>query len=515
MQMSDAIRGTLFMPMTWRDRVGAGLRWPAVLAAGLMLALVLATIGAGIVVSRAQTTRQILAGLHARAISSAGFVSTFVSQQAEREIQTSRHLLAGRSASGSVFDIVVSSFGSQAAVLLDGRGRLLQVAPADHAILGTEIATRYAHLTEAERGRISVSGVVPSAVGRRSVVAIAVPYQSVAGRRVLSLAYPVSHSTLSALVAHATALKPREVLLVDGHDRVIAGNTEGSAKAPSQTDPGLAAAVERHSEEDARLDHAPARFVAVPVAGTDWHLIIVVGDAGLFAAIKGSAQWLPWVVFAVLAALALLTLGLFVRSQRATRRLAALSAELADAARTDAVTGLLNRRGLEERLTQLGAFGTRHETPLSALVIDVDDFKQFNDTYGHQTGDLVLALLAAQMRTVFRLSDIYGRWGGDEFLALLPGTEADGARAVAGRLYDSVAAAAALPGVERRVTLTIGVATVTGGHPEDLIRQADAALYLAKRAGRRQVRHMDDLEPSEGVASDVEDVVLDRQGAAR
>jgi diguanylate cyclase (GGDEF)-like protein len=193
----------------------------------------------------------------------------------------------------------------------------------------------------------------------------------------------------------------------------------------------------------------------------------------------------------------------------------ALSAELAETARTDAVTGLLNRRGLEERLAQLGAYGTRHETSLSALVIDVDDFKQFNDTYGHHTGDQVLALLAAQMRTVFRLSDIYGRWGGDEFLALLPGTEADGARAVARRLYDCVAAAAVLPGVERPVTLTIGVATVTGGDPAELIRQADAALYLAKRAGRRQVRHMDDPQPSEGVAAEAEDEILDPQGAAR
>jgi hypothetical protein len=309
------------MPMTLRERTHRGLHWPAALAAGVLLALVLATIAAGIVFSRAQTTRQILASLHARAASSAGFVSTFVSQQAAREIQTGRHVLAGHAASGSVFKIVVSSFGSQAAVLLDSRGRLLQVAPADHQILGTEIASRYAHLTGAEQGRVSVSGVVPSAVGGRSVVAIAVPYQSVAGRRVLSLAYPVSHSTLSALVAHATALKPRQVLLIDGHYRVIAGSAVGSAKTLSQADPGLAEAVAGHSAGDAQLNHAPARFVAVPVAGTDWHLIIVVGNAGLFAAIQGSAQWLPWVVFAVLAALALLTLGLFTRGQRATRAL--------------------------------------------------------------------------------------------------------------------------------------------------------------------------------------------------
>jgi hypothetical protein len=104
------------MPMTLRERTHAGPRWPAALAAGLMLALVLATIGAGIVFSHAQTTRQILTSLHARAASSAGFVSTYVSQQADREIQTSRQLLAGHSASESVFKVVVSSFGSEAAL---------------------------------------------------------------------------------------------------------------------------------------------------------------------------------------------------------------------------------------------------------------------------------------------------------------------------------------------------------------------------------------------------------------
>src|SRR5581483_11228789 len=124
--------------------------------------------------------------------SSAAFISTFLLQQAARERQDASAMLAGPRVAEARFRLVVDAFGSGAAVLLDGGGRLLDVIPADPALRGRPIAARYAHLRAAERGRVAVSGVVASAARGRPVIAIAVPFATPRGRRVFSAAYPVA-----------------------------------------------------------------------------------------------------------------------------------------------------------------------------------------------------------------------------------------------------------------------------------------------------------------------------------
>jgi diguanylate cyclase (GGDEF)-like protein len=456
------------------------------LLAALGLAVVLGTIAVGITASRRQAEHQILTNLQARVTSSAGFVSTFLSDQAGRERQTARRLLGARQTSRSRFDVIISSFGSSAAVLLDRSGRLLQVAPRDPAILGSDIAPRYAHLRAAEAGHTAVSGVVPSAVNGQPIVAIAVPYPTAAGRRVLSLAYPVARSVLAALVKHATAFTPHRVVLIDSTAKIIAGNPALPGSTLNQADPSLAAAIARHPQGRVQIGGAETRYVIAPVAGTSWHLIIAVPDSTLFASIDGSARWLPWIVFSVLGTFGLLALALFARSLTTTRRLAVVSEQLARAARTDTVTGLLNRRALEERLAQAVAHARRHGEPLSALMIDLDHFKQFNDDHGHDTGDQILRLVADSMRAVFRGSDMFGRWGGDEFLALLPATDQAGAHHVSRRLREHAHAIDPLPAdVTRSITLSVGAATTTGATPDDLLRRADIALYQVKTARPR------------------------------
>ena len=93
-------------------------------------------------------------------------------------------------------------------------------------------------------------------------------------------------------------------------------------------------------------------------------------------------------------------------------------------ARTDALTGLPNRRALDEDLTRRLAEWRRHGRPLSVMMIDIDHFKKFNDTYGHQVGDAVLQQVAALLRKTMRESDFVGRFGGEEMAVVLPGTEA-------------------------------------------------------------------------------------------
>jgi diguanylate cyclase (GGDEF)-like protein len=212
----------------------------------------------------------------------------------------------------------------------------------------------------------------------------------------------------------------------------------------------------------------------------------------LFVSINGWAIWLPWIVFAVIAALASAVLVLFSRSLAAHGRLETLSSELARAVHTDALTGLANRRSLRGRLPQAWAYANRHREPISALMIDCDDFKQINDSYGHNTGDELLRAIAECMRTVFRASDIFGRWGGDEFLAVLPGTDLSGARAAGERLNKEVEALdMSRHGPCEQMTLSVGCASVSGVSTEALIVEADKALYRAKRQGHGHVAALD------------------------
>ncbi|WP_295855035.1 diguanylate cyclase [uncultured Xylophilus sp.] len=171
-----------------------------------------------------------------------------------------------------------------------------------------------------------------------------------------------------------------------------------------------------------------------------------------------------------------------------TRELVAANAELDRQARSDPLTGLLNRRGFDERLAQALPMARRTGLPLSAVMIDADHFKRVNDRFGHEVGDTVLQFLAVTMQSRTRASDSAARLGGEEFGVLLPDTDAAGAVAMGEALR------AAVSGYEDpvfgRITISIGVATLQPGDAgaSDLLRHADEALYRAKHEGRDCVR---------------------------
>ena len=157
----------------------------------------------------------------------------------------------------------------------------------------------------------------------------------------------------------------------------------------------------------------------------------------------------------------------------------------------DELTGLYNRRFLEETLDREIGRARRTEKPLSLLVIDVDHFKRYNDTHGHAAGDAVLRELGTLLRTTFRATDIVCRFGGEEFVAVLPDCDENDARARAERLRNEVHrltprhAGRNLSGV----TVSIGVA-VSGKHgttPTALFERADQAVYASKSGGRDRV----------------------------
>ena len=170
--------------------------------------------------------------------------------------------------------------------------------------------------------------------------------------------------------------------------------------------------------------------------------------------------------------------------------------ELDRMSRTDHLTDLFNRRHLDESLQVMVASSRRHQFPITVLLVDVDRFKQVNDRYGHEAGDVVLRAVAQALSGAVRVDDVIGRWGGEEFLVLAPYTDVAGARVLAERLRASVARTPVPPVVGTvAVTISIGGATATApGTEVDLVlRAADEQLYAAKAAGRdrAEVRDID------------------------
>lgn len=158
-------------------------------------------------------------------------------------------------------------------------------------------------------------------------------------------------------------------------------------------------------------------------------------------------------------------------------------------AMTDALTGMLNRYGLQRVLSHEHAEARRYNRMLSCLMVDLDDFKTINDTYGHLAGDTALKQVAAILTQVVRGSDMVSRYGGDEFLVLLPETDLEGADALGEKIRARAAAQSFGDGSPHfKLTLSIGASTLADDESgNDMIARADIALYAAKERGRDRV----------------------------
>lgn len=185
--------------------------------------------------------------------------------------------------------------------------------------------------------------------------------------------------------------------------------------------------------------------------------------------------------------------------QLKSARLAELNAELERVAVRDGLTGVYNRRHLEQRLGEEVERARRYGQPLAVVVCDVDRFKSVNDTYGHAAGDAVLRGVATCLQATVRRTDLLARFGGEEFVVVAPSTDAAGGRTLAERARLALAAAPILASAGSgahtmlRVTASFGVAATQGRDgagsrgAEELLAAADAALYRAKANGRNRV----------------------------
>ena len=194
-------------------------------------------------------------------------------------------------------------------------------------------------------------------------------------------------------------------------------------------------------------------------------------------------------VFVLLAIAASTLLGRVIETSN--RRAFALDLELHRDARTDSLTGLDNRRAMEERGPIEMKRAQRFGTPVSLILCDLDHFKAINDKHGHEAGDAALRTVARVLRGALRETDVLGRWGGEEFMAVLVDTTARPAVEVAERMRAAVSAAR-FDDLPSGATISLGVSTVDkvtapGATWDSLIKEADQLLYQAKKEGRNRV----------------------------
>lgn len=175
-------------------------------------------------------------------------------------------------------------------------------------------------------------------------------------------------------------------------------------------------------------------------------------------------------------------------------RLVATQQELRVQATTDALTGVCNRSELLAQLREAFQADKEHQTPLSLAMIDVDSFKQINDTHGHPFGDQVLREMAQRVGRVLRPQDIFGRYGGDEFVVGMPATPNSEAAALMREVHEEVSGCLIRHGEQQwQLDLSIGLATAEpfpSGNLKGLLSSCDAALYRAKNGGRNQVANV-------------------------
>lgn len=175
----------------------------------------------------------------------------------------------------------------------------------------------------------------------------------------------------------------------------------------------------------------------------------------------------------------------YAELQEANRCLEAL-------ATTDGLTGICNHRAFQQKLAEELERSARYHTPLSLMLIDVDKFKPFNDTYGHPAGDEVLKQVAYLLQSAARTTDCVARYGGEEFVIILPETDENGALEAAERIRLAVEQGAWR---QRAITISAGLASLRldTDSPAMLIEEADKALYVSKEFGRNCVTHHDAL----------------------
>lgn len=265
----------------------------------------------------------------------------------------------------------------------------------------------------------------------------------------------------------------------------VEGGPMGARRGQSLSEvPGLEKLLEvlpQPKSGDYRYDeHQRSHFLNVRyIPELEWFLFVDKHEEGALAGIRHSL-YLNLLICLVVTAVVLTLVSLVIR--RYQQRIAAL-------ATTDSLTNLPNRRGFELHVEQALQEAQRDSSPLCAVMLDLDNFKQINDRHGHLAGDEVLRSFAERLRAALRQSDILCRWGGEEFILLLKNTDRHAAHELAEKLRQHCADQRYPMGGEAlQVTVSLGLSQWQPGEAlHDLLGRTDRALYRAKQAGRDRV----------------------------
>ncbi len=412
----------------------------------------------------------------AKVQSAAGFIHTYVQSVLSHERVLAKLRLSGATISENQFLDYAQDMQFGPSLLLDARGRVLDVLPADPQLLGVDIAPKYRHLTIALAGRANVSQIVLSAVQHLPVVACAVPFQTPDGRRVVSGTFEISQSPLAAYLLSLRSLHHTVTYLADDQNRIIESGPVGTVASE------IPKSLRALPSGSPYVSHGQLEVQAA-VEGVPWKLIAVLPLSELYQPLNGSQRSIPWLILIGFVLLAL-ALGIIVlRSwERQLQRVAS--------AGVDVLTGLPARGLFDERTVAIFAAARRHQHDIAVMMVDIDNFKDVNDHYGHYVGDRVLKVIADCVHSSLRSEDLGGRWGGEEFSVVLPYTDLVAATYVAERLRKAVEDISLDVGRELplKITVSIGVAALsTGQDPVQLLPFADEALFRAKAGGRNRV----------------------------
>jgi diguanylate cyclase (GGDEF)-like protein len=465
-------------------------RWPFRALVSVAFVVLLVGMGVSQAGAQAKSRHDLDQRFGVRGTTAAGFIDSYTGYILGRERTTAETRLDAKVVTDAQFHEFLSVLGFGPAVLLDAHGRAIDVAPRKAALIGTDIGSRYAHLTSALRGHPAVSNVVPSAAQSVPIVAFATPFTTKYGMRVVSGAYDLESKPMGIYLHHVLPYSDGTAYLVDASGTVIAASTNKTGPLAG-IDDELTKALNGHSSGAYRPDSGGARrYATATVGGTPWRLVITVPEHTLLHPISEADRMLPWIFLAAFALAGGALLLIFVRSRegRAHARIDA---------RTDALTGIANRRATEESLHRLVADHKRHGVELGVLIIDIDHFKLVNDHLGHGGGDIVLCEVITRLSSCLRVNDQVGRWGGEEFVVLLPHTDAIGVALVAERIRLRVAEGPI--GVKHAsVAVTVSIGGAMTGTDDDIytvVGRADDALYTAKETGRnRSITAADDTK---------------------
>jgi diguanylate cyclase (GGDEF)-like protein len=243
-----------------------------------------------------------------------------------------------------------------------------------------------------------------------------------------------------------------------------------------------------------RAEIAFAVFYLLPISYFSWFFRPL--EAGFVAAVVSACVWLvlaiakphtadPYMIYVN----GLINLGLFLGAVFLLGEVKSLYLRERQRSRSDFLTGLANRRAFHETLSLERDRALRHKFPITAAYIDIDNFKRINDTFDHETGDKLLATIAAELQRNVRRIDLVARLGGDEFAILLPQTSEESARSVLGKLGELLRGAMQRGGWN--VTFSIGVVTFLNPQLpiEQMVRLTDELMYSVKSSGKGRIAY--------------------------